>query len=63
MPHRARDTRYLSADEADIQGYTNFGGAAGTAAKQAEGGKAFVKFLASADAAQVMKAKGLEPVN
>ena len=46
---------------ADIQNYTNFSGAAGAAAKQADAAKAFVKFLASPEAAKVMKAKGLEP--
>ena len=48
---------------ADIQNYTNFGGAAGAAAKQAEGAKVFVKFLASPEAAKVMRMKGLDPAN
>jgi molybdate transport system substrate-binding protein len=46
---------------ADIQGYTNFAGAVGAAAKQADAAKAFVRFLASPEAARVMKAKGLDP--
>ncbi len=46
---------------AEIQNYTNFASAVGTAAKQADAAKALVKFLASPEAARVMKAKGLEP--
>jgi molybdate transport system substrate-binding protein len=48
---------------ADIQLYTSFAGAAGTAAKQPDAAKALLKFLSAPDAARVMKAKGLEPAS
>lgn len=46
---------------ADIQLYSSFAGAAGTAAKQSDA--ALLKFLVTPDAARVMKAKGLKPAN
>jgi len=48
---------------ADIQNYTDFATAAGTSAKQADAAKSLIRFLATPDAARVMKAKGLEPSN
>src|SRR5262245_25426379 len=48
---------------ADIQNYTNFGAATGAGSKQADAAKSLLKFLVTADAARVMKAKGLEPSN
>ncbi len=45
----------------EIQQYTVFPAAVGTAAKQADAAKALLKFLGSPDAARVMRAKGLEP--
>ena len=48
---------------ADIQNYTDFAGAAGTGAKQSDAARSLIKFLATPDAARVMKAKGLEPSN
>ena len=45
----------------EIQQYTVFPGALSAAAVQAEAGQALLKFLKSPDAAQVLKAKGLEP--
>jgi molybdate transport system substrate-binding protein len=45
----------------EIQQYTVFPAAVGTAASQAEAGKALLKFLKSPEAAKVLKAKGLEP--
>jgi molybdate transport system substrate-binding protein len=48
---------------ADIQLYTSFAGANGTATKQPEAGKALFKFLVAPDTAKIMKAKGLEPAS
>jgi molybdate transport system substrate-binding protein len=45
----------------EIQQYTIFPAAVGTAAAQAEAGRALLKFLKSPEAATVLKAKGLEP--
>ncbi len=45
----------------EIQNYTSFPAAVGAAAKQADAAKALLKYLASPEAAQVIKAKGLEP--
>jgi molybdate transport system substrate-binding protein len=45
----------------DIQEYTVFPAAVGTAAAQAEAGKALLNFLKSPEAAKVLRAKGLEP--
>lgn len=45
----------------EIQNYTNFSSAVSTGARQAEAAKALLKYLASPDAARVMKANGLEP--
>jgi molybdate transport system substrate-binding protein len=45
----------------EIQQYTVFPAAVGTAAAQAEAGRALLKFLKSPEAATVLKAKGLEP--
>jgi molybdate transport system substrate-binding protein len=46
---------------AEIQNYTNFPAAVSASAKQADAAKALLKYLASPDAARVMKARGLEP--
>lgn len=46
---------------ADIQLYTVFAGAIGTGAKQADAGKALIKFLTAPAAVPVLKAKGLSP--
>jgi molybdate transport system substrate-binding protein len=45
----------------EIQNYTNFPAAVSASAKQADAAKALLKYLASPDAARVMKAHGLEP--
>ena len=45
----------------EIQQYTVFPAAVGTAAAQAEAGQALLKFLKSPEAAKVLRAKGLEP--
>lgn len=44
----------------EIQNYTNFPAAVSTSARQADAAKALLKYLASPDAARVMKAHGLE---
>jgi molybdate transport system substrate-binding protein len=45
----------------EMQNYTNFPAAVSAGAKQADAAKALLKYLASPDAARVMKARGLEP--
>jgi len=45
----------------EIQNYTNFPAAVSTGARQAGAAKALLKYLASPDAARVIKARGLEP--
>jgi molybdate transport system substrate-binding protein len=45
----------------EMQNYTNFPAAVSASAKQADAAKALLKYLASPDAARVMKARGLEP--
>jgi molybdate transport system substrate-binding protein len=45
----------------ELQQYTVFPAAVGTAAAQAEAGKALLKFLKSPEAAKVLRAKGLKP--
>lgn len=45
----------------EIQNYTNFLSAVAAGTKQADAAKALLKYLASPDAARVMKANGLEP--
>ena len=45
----------------EIQNYTNFLSAVGAGAGQADAARALLKYLASPDAARVMKANGLEP--
>jgi molybdate transport system substrate-binding protein len=45
----------------EIQNYTNFLTAVGAGARQADAARALLKYLASPDAARVMKANGLEP--
>jgi len=45
----------------EIQNYTNFLSAVATGARQADAARALLKYLASPDAARVMKANGLEP--
>jgi len=47
----------------DIQSYTSFAAAAGSGAKQSDAARSLIRFLATPDAARVMKAKGLEPSN
>jgi molybdate transport system substrate-binding protein len=47
----------------EIQSYTILPGAIVTGAKQADAAKVLLKFLASPEAARVMKAKGLEPAD
>jgi molybdate transport system substrate-binding protein len=44
----------------EIQNYTNFPAAVSAGAKQADAAKVLLKYLASPDAAKVMKANGLE---
>jgi molybdate transport system substrate-binding protein len=46
---------------AEIQLYTVFSAGIGADAKAAEAGKALIRFLTSADAAPVLRAKGMEP--
>ena len=45
----------------EIQNYTNFVTAVGAGARQADAARALLKYLASPDAARVMRANGLEP--
>jgi molybdate transport system substrate-binding protein len=45
----------------ELQSITTFAIAIPTAARHADAAKALVKYLQSAEAAAVMKAKGLEP--
>ena len=45
----------------EIQNYTNFAAAVGASARQADTATALLKYLASPDAARVMRANGLEP--
>jgi len=46
----------------EIQNYTNFPAAISAGARQADAAKALLNYLASSDAAQAMKARGLEPL-
>jgi len=46
----------------EIQNYTNFPAAISAGARQADAAKALLNYLASPDAARVMKARGLEPL-
>jgi molybdate transport system substrate-binding protein len=46
---------------AEIQNYTNFGAALSANAKQTDAAKALLKYLASPEAAKVIRASGLEP--
>ena len=45
----------------EIQNYTNFASAIRASAKQPDAAKALLKYLASPDAARLMRASGLEP--
>src|SRR6266508_337159 len=45
----------------ELQHYTVFPAAVGTAARQADAARALLTFLATPDAARVMQAKGLQP--
>ncbi len=45
----------------EIQNYTNFVSAVSAAARQADAARALLRYLASPDAARVMRANGLEP--
>jgi hypothetical protein len=46
---------------AELQSYTGFSAGVGTAAKEAEAGKALINFLKAPGAVPVLKAKGMEP--
>jgi molybdate transport system substrate-binding protein len=46
---------------ADIQSYTYFSAGVATASKDADAGKALIKFLTAPSAVSVLKAKGMEP--
>jgi molybdate transport system substrate-binding protein len=48
---------------AEIQNHINFAVAVGAGSKQSDAAKALLKFLATPDAARVMKVKGLEPAS
>jgi molybdate transport system substrate-binding protein len=45
----------------ELQSYTGFSAGVGTAAKEAEAGKALINFLKAPAAVPVLKAKGMEP--
>jgi molybdate transport system substrate-binding protein len=45
----------------ELQSYTGFSAGVGTAAKEAEAGKALINFLKAPGAVPVLKAKGMEP--
>lgn len=47
----------------EIQNYTHFLSAVSAGAKQADAGRALIKYFASPDAVRVMRANGLEPAN
>jgi molybdate transport system substrate-binding protein len=47
----------------EIQNYTNFLSAVSAGAKQADAGRALIKYFASPEAVRVMRANGLEPAN
>jgi len=53
--------QYVGPLPGDLQGYTVLTAAVGAQAKDAEAGKAAVKFLAGPSIAPTLKAKGLEP--
>ena len=47
----------------ELRSYTGFSAGVGTAAKQAEAGKALINFLKAPAAVPVLKAKGMEPMS
>jgi molybdate transport system substrate-binding protein len=55
------DSELVGPLPADIQLYTNFSTAAGSAAKEPEAARALIRFLTSPQVAPVLKAKGLDP--
>ena len=56
-----RGTKLLGPFPPELQDYVVFTAGVGTAAKEAEGAKALIKFLAAPAAVPVIKAKGMEP--
>jgi len=46
----------------ELQSYTDYSAGVGTAAKEAEAGKALIHFLKAPAAVPVLKAKGMEPI-
>jgi molybdate transport system substrate-binding protein len=56
-----KDVEVVGPYPADLQNYTVFAGAIASASKEKEAAAAFLKRLASPEAAAVYKAKGLEP--
>jgi molybdate transport system substrate-binding protein len=46
---------------AELQSYIGYSAGVGTAAKEAEAGKALINFLKAPAAVPVLKAKGMEP--
>ena len=56
-----RGAKLLGAFPSELQDYVVFTAAVGTAAKEAEGANALIKFLTAPAAVSVIKAKGMEP--
>ena len=56
-----RGTKLLGPFPPELQDYVVFTAGVGTAAKEAEGAKALIKFLTAPAAVPVIKAKGMEP--
>lgn len=56
-----RGIKLLGSFPTELQNYIVFTAAVGTAAKEAEGAKALIKFLTAPAAVPVIKAKGMEP--
>jgi molybdate transport system substrate-binding protein len=56
-----RGIKLLGSFPPELQDYVVFTAAVGTAAKEAEGAKALIKFLTAPAVAPVIKAKGMEP--
>jgi molybdate transport system substrate-binding protein len=46
----------------ELQSYIGYSAGVGTAAKEAEAGKALINFLKAPGAVPVLKAKGMEPI-
>ena len=55
------ETQLMGPLPPEIQNYTNFPAAISSGAQHADGAKALLNFLASPEAARVLKASGLEP--